>query len=148
MRPFLFLILQEPSCVYNALKSRCRAEKKHTGKIYPDSYRWMSIVCRTCNCAVSRWRSSTVFLNSATSLSAGSGCGENLFMISRTLRYGVSRQSSCSVIHMLYASKAGIERSIVVTLFLRSLWRPIRSHRRSSIPDVTFANGDSMALNI
>lgn len=101
--------------------------------------------CRTCNCVVSWWRPSTVLFNSARSLSAGSGCGENLFTISRTLSYDPSRQSR-SAIHMLYAIRAGMERSIVATLFLSSRWRPIRSHRRSSISDVTFANGESVAF--
>lgn len=103
--------------------------------------------CRTCNCAVSRWRSLTVLLNSARSLSAGSGCGDNLFTISRTFSYGVSwRWSRRSVMHRLYAIKAGMERSIVVILSRRSLWRPIKSHRRSSISDATFAKGESRAL--
>lgn len=114
----------------------------HWRKIYPDLYRRMSMSCRTCNCAVSWRRSLTVLLSSSTSLSAGSGCGENFFMISRILQYGASGEYR-SAIHMLYAIRAGTERSIVAILSRRFLWRPIKSHRRPSIPDTMFIRGES-----
>lgn len=47
---------------------------------------------------------------------------------------------------MLYAIRAGMERSSVATLSRSCLWRPIKSHRRSSIPDATFAKGESTAF--
>lgn len=124
-----------------------RAKKSTLARFTQNSYRRICQSCRTCNCAVSWWRSWTVLFNSARSLSAGSGCDDNLFTISRTFSHDVSRRwSRRSVTHRLYAINAGMERSIVVILSWRFLWRPIKLHRRSSISDATFAKGESRVL--
>lgn len=118
------------------------ALKIYTDKIYQDL---SSQSCRTCNFTVSRRRSLTLPFNSTRSWATRSGCGENLFIICRTVPYRASRQSrpSMAILHILHVIRAGTDRSIVATLSRSCPWRSIRSHRRSSISDTTFASGES-----